>query len=224
MWGKVVDMEVDMERVVSDSEQPKLSVINLFGGPGVGKSATRSGLFWLMKVKGMSVEEVSEYAKFLVLSGREWQLASDQLSVMASQHHKMLILRGKYQYAVTDSPLMLASFYAPKDSPKSFGRMCEEYAAQYDNVNFFLTRDFSRGGFEAQGRIHSQEDSIRIAGEQKEFLAKIGQQWIELEIDDAAPWSILEALEGLRPGSVPARGPKRPEGMAAPALGRKAPR
>lgn len=168
-------------------EAKPLTVINLFGAPGVGKSATRSGLFWLMKIKGMSVEEVTEYAKHLVLAGRSWQLERDQLSVMAAQHHKMLILEGIYEYAVTDSPLMLASFYAPHGTPKGFGSMCEEYAALYDNVNVFLTRDFDRGGFETQGRLHGREDSLRIEGEQKDFLAKLGYEWFDIEIGDATP-------------------------------------
>ena len=205
-----------MEGNKTGLEKP-LTVINLFGAPGVGKSATRSGLFWLMKVKGMSVEEVSEYAKFLVLSGREWQLKGDQLSVMASQHHKMLILKGAYEYAVTDSPLMLASFYAPKGTPKAFGAMCEEYAQGYDNVNFFLTRNFEKTGFESAGRIHGKEDAVRIEGEQKEFLSKLGYGWVDVEIDHACPWSILGKLEGLRPGAVPPWGPQRPQELEAPA-------
>lgn len=192
------------------TEKTKLKMINLFGAPGVGKSATRSGLFWLMKVKGMSVEEVSEYAKFLVLSGRRWQLERDQLSVIASQHHKMLILDGVYEFAVTDSPLMLASFYAPKGTPPSFGRMCEEYALGYENINFFLTRDYAKG-FEAQGRIHDKEASVRIEGEQKEFLDKLGYKWMDVELGDSSPWNILDKLEQAYPGSVPLRGPQRPQ-------------
>lgn len=195
---------------------PKLKVVNLFGSPGVGKSATRSGLFWLMKVKRMSVEEVSEYAKFLVLSGREWQLKRDQLSVMASQHHKMLILDGVYDYAVTDSPLMLASFYAPKGTPKSFGAMCEEYAAEYENINFFLTRDFDKG-FETKGRVHGKEDSMRIEGEQKEFLSKLGYAWHDVALGDASPWAILDKMEQLSPGSIPKRGPMQPQSYPEPA-------
>lgn len=208
---KMHESEEILKDKTSKSGKAPLQVINLFGAPGVGKSATRSGLFWLSKVKGMSVEEVSEYAKHLVLSGRTWELQRDQLGVMAAQHHKMLILDGVYDFAVTDSPLMLASFYAPKDTPKSFGSMCEEYAARYDNINFFLTRDLS-ASFESEGRVHSREDSLRIEGEQKEFLSRLGCAWIDLEIDDVAPWSILEKLEELRPGSVPERGPLRPKG------------
>lgn len=38
-------------------------VINLFGGPGAGKSTTRAGLFHLMKLHGMNCEEFLEWVK-----------------------------------------------------------------------------------------------------------------------------------------------------------------
>ena len=38
-------------------------VINLFGGPGAGKSTTAAGLFYEMKVRDIKCELVTEYAK-----------------------------------------------------------------------------------------------------------------------------------------------------------------
>ncbi len=193
--------------------QAGLKVINLFGAPGIGKSATRSGLFWLLKVKGVSVEEVSEYAKYLVLSDRKWQLDRDQLYVVAQQHHKMLILEGSYEFAVTDSPLLLASFYAPDaTTPPSFHPMCEEYFARFENINFFLTRDLRNGAaFEKQGRVHGREEAIRLESEQKEFLAKRGIRWTDIELDHKTPWTLCEELAKICPGSIPEAGPVAPE-------------
>lgn len=197
----------------------KLKVINLYGAPGMGKSATRSGLFWLMKVKGMSVEEVSEYAKYLVLSNRTWQLERDQLYVIAKQHHKMLIISGQYDFAVTDSPLMITSYYAPPPpmTPLSFHPMCEEYAASFENINFFLTRDLRAEGskFELEGRIHDRSDSLRIEMEQKEFLAKRGFTWTDVALDHKSPWTILESVSAMYPGVVPRGGPAEPELLPA---------
>lgn len=199
-----------------NGEKGKLRVINLFGSPGTGKSATRSGLFWLMKLKDMSVEEVSEYAKYLVLANRSWQLVSDQLYVVAKQHHKMLILEGVYDYAVTDSPLLLASFYAGAGAPETFHAMCRDYSDRYENLNFFLRRDLGRN-FESEGRIHSLEDSKRIEMEQKEFLAKRSVEWIDIDLDHQTPWLILEHAAKRWPGSVPEFGPARPQWKAAKA-------
>lgn len=194
------------------SQWGRLKVINLFGAPGAGKSATRSGLFWLMKVKGMSVEEVSEYAKYLVLAGRQWQLTRDQLYILAKQHHKLLILEGQYEFAVTDSPLQLASYYSGPETPGSFHPMAMEYFERFENVNFFLTRDLRQAGsdFEEVGRMHNREESIRIEGEQKDFLSKKGISWVDLEIDHKSPWELLKRIEQIYPGSVPTHGPSEP--------------
>lgn len=196
-------------------EPAKLKVVNLFGAPGVGKSATRSGLFWLMKIHGMSVEEVSEYAKYLVLAKRLSQLENDQLYVLAKQHHKMHILNGSYQFAVTDSPLMLAGYYCEEmakaghvASPApDFVSTCLAYANSYDNLNLFLTRDFRRRPFEEQGRLHNMQDSERIDKEQREFLARNNQGWVDIDLDAYTPFELLGAMlaqvERRWPGSVP---------------------
>lgn len=180
----------------------KLKVVNLFGAPGVGKSASRSGLFWLMKIQGMSVEEVSEFAKYLVLAKRVWQLQSDQLYVLAKQHHKMAILKGSYEFAVTDSPLMLTGYYCEEGarhgmvaSPSpDFVSFCTSYVDSYDNLNLFLTRDFSKGVFEEQGRMHNMADSVRIDKEQREFLARNNHTWIDIDLDATTPYEALHAM------------------------------
>lgn len=163
-----------------------------------------------MKTMGTSVEEVTEYAKYLVLAERTWQLKEDQLYVVANQHHKQLILENKFEFCVTDSPLLLASFYAPPNTPSGFHGMCAEYAARFDNLNFFITRDLDDGDFQTSGRIHGKEDSRRIEGEQKEFLAKLGEEWTEVRVGDSTPWDIVEATAGRWPDlfagtSMPAR-------------------
>lgn len=198
-------------------EKGRLRVVNLFGAPGVGKSAARGGLFWLMKAMGASVEDISEYAKYLILAGRSWQLAREQLYVLAKQHHKQLILDGVYEYAITDSPLLLTSFYASPDTPAIFHDMCREYADQFDNVNFFLTRDLNSdsSAFEDEGRMHDREASIRIEGEQKEFLSSLGETWTEVPIDHKTAWEIVLLLKKSRPGSMSDLWPSMPDGLVA---------
>ena len=95
----------------------------------------------------------------------------------------------------------------------------------YENTNFFLTRDFEKS-FEAEGRVHNKQDSIRIEGEQKEFLSKLGYGWHDVELGDASPWSILDKIELIYPGSVPRRGPQLPKSYEDPeaAAPRKGPR
>ena len=176
-----------------DDPRP-LKMINLFGAPGVGKSATRSGVFWLMKTLHLSVEEVSEYAKYLVLTGRTWQLREEQLYLFAKQHHKQMILRGKYEYGVTDSPLALATFYSPPSYLPGFFAMAKDAWDQFDNINFYLTRDLANDHFEDTGRVHDREASLRVDGEMREYLARQGIGYQEMAIDLLTPWRIVNAL------------------------------
>lgn len=181
----------------------KLKVINLFGAPGRGKSGTRSGLFWLMKALHMSVEEVSEYAKYLVMTGRTWQLQEEQLYLLSKQHHKQLIIeRNGYEYAATDSPLQLSAFYAPKSYYSHFEPMVDEAFEHFENINFFLTRDIEQdsSNFEGRGRVHDRAASMQVELEMREFLDKKGIVCRDLAVDLFTPWRILETLvPGLAP-------------------------
>jgi len=171
----------------------RLKVINLYGPPSVGKSAARSGIFWLMKAFHMSVEEVSEYAKYLVLSGRSWQLKEEQLYLFSKQHHKQLITqRNGYEFAVTDSPLQLCSFYAPLGYYETFPPMVDEVYGAFENINFFLTRDMSGDGqFEDRGRAHNLEQSLEVEVKMRQFLKDKGIDCIEIPVDIFTPWRVL---------------------------------
>ncbi len=177
----------------------KLKVINLFGAPGHGKSSVRSGLFWLMKSRHMSVEEVSEYAKYLVLTGRTWQLKEEQLYLFSKQHHKQLIIeRSGYEYAATDSPLQLCAFYAPPGYYRGFGELVDEAHERFENINFFLSRDLDAqgAGFEDRGRVHDRDASLRVETEMREYLARKRVPYVDIAVDMTTPWRILAHLTG----------------------------
>lgn len=177
-----------------------LHVINLFGAPGVGKSAAAAGLFWLMKSQHLSVEYVSEYAKYLVLAGRQWQLEQEQLYLFAKQHHKQHILKGKYEFAITDSPLQLCSFYARGKYPESYYRLLDDVAGEFRNTNFFLSRDISGDApFEEVGRVHDRADSRQLEQAMRQFLNDKGIPYTEVPVSMETPWRILEHL---KPGLV----------------------
>lgn len=180
----------------------KLKVINLFGAPGMGKSSVRSGVFWLMKSLHMSVEEVSEYAKYLVLTDRKWQLTEEQLYLFSKQLHKQhVVRRNGYEYAVTDSPIQLCPYYAPATYYKTFGPLVDEAFDSFENINFFLSRDLGASAvFEDRGRMHDRKAALQEETRMKQFLADKGIVCTELPVDMFTPWRILELLA---PGKAP---------------------
>lgn len=183
---------------------PVTKVINLYGAPGRGKSAARSGIFWLMKAHHLSVEEVSEYAKYLVLTGRKWQLQEEQLYLFAKQLHKQnIVARNGYEFAVTDSPLQLSSFYAPEGYYNHFSGLVDEANERFENLNFFLTRDLSGAEFETRGREHDRAASERVEQEMREFLLRKNISYIDVNVDLFTPWAVLEHVcPGVAPRPV----------------------
>jgi hypothetical protein len=180
-----------------------LRVINLYGAPGVGKSTVRAGVFWLMKNLHQNIEEVSEHAKDLVHSGQTWQLRDAQLSILAAQQHRqLLVARAGYAWAVTDSPLLLCVLYAPPDYMSSFERLALEAHERYDNHNFFLTRAADPTEDEAsraarhcdRGRHQSYGQSQALEQRLRAQLERLAVPYVELPTRMDTPWAVVERV------------------------------
>jgi hypothetical protein len=146
----------------------KLKVINLFAGPGAGKSTTRASLFAEMKYRGLKVEEVTEYAKDLTWENHE-SLLSDQLMILANQNRKLERLKGKVEWVVSDSPLLLGLNYrSPYYFPNYFEKLIWEIWDTYDNYNFFLKRQKE---YNPVGRKQTEEEALFIDSEVRNLLS-----------------------------------------------------
>lgn len=117
-----------------------MKVINLLSGPGAGKSTTAAGLFYQMKLKGINVELITEYAKDMTWEER-YNTLSNQLYIFAKQYSRQLRVKNKVDYIVTDSPLLLSLIYTPKNYPGSFELMVMDFWNEFDNYNFFIRRE-----------------------------------------------------------------------------------
>lgn len=115
-----------------------MKVVNLFAGPGAGKSTTAAGLFHIMKQEGYKVELVTEYAKDIVWADRHKEL-NDQLYISAKQNHRLFLLKDKVDYCITDSPLLLCIVYS-RMMPQSFFPFMKDLFHEYDNLAVILNR------------------------------------------------------------------------------------
>lgn len=116
-----------------------MKVINLFGGPGVGKSTLASSLFSFMKTQGENVEYAPEYAKDMVYEHRD-NILADQLYILAKQNRRLTRLaENGVEWAITDGPLALGLVYGAQDS-QALINMVIECHTRFDNYNFFLER------------------------------------------------------------------------------------
>ena len=112
-------------------------VINLLGGPGVGKSTCASGLFYTMKKHEISCEIASEWIKEKLYEENRY-VFNDQIYVFAKQRKKLIQLLGKVDYVITDSPLVQSIIYG--DSSKAFNSLVLEEFKRFNNVNFVIHR------------------------------------------------------------------------------------
>ena len=91
-------------------------IINLYGGPGCGKSTGATHIFSELKLCGISCELVTEFAKDCVWDNSV-DLLNDQLLVTAQQWHRVDRLLGKVDYIITDSPILIGLAYI---APRSY--------------------------------------------------------------------------------------------------------
>jgi len=136
-----------------------LKVINLFAGPGTGKSITAAGLFNLMKLDGHRVELVTEFAKDLTYAGRLSELGN-QFYVTATQDQRQRQLEGHVEWLITDSPLPIALAYMPEEYHPWLPDAVWAAFDRYVNYNVLLHRRDDRP-FEEYGR-HQNEAQARM--------------------------------------------------------------
>jgi len=144
-----------------------LKVINLFAGPGAGKSTTAAGLFYKMKTDGFKVELVTEFAKEKVYDGHLGCL-EDQIYVFAKQQRRLKRLVGSVDYAISDSPLLLSIIYN-KDLSSNFDNLVLDFWGHYTNWNYFIVRDKPYAQY---GRVQNEEQAMEIDLRVLALLAK----------------------------------------------------
>lgn len=150
-------------------EHKKTIVINLFAGPGAGKSTFCASIFAQLKWKGVECEMALEYAKDRVWEGSN-NVLENQLYVFGKQQHRMYRLNGKVDVIVTDSPLLNSIIYDVKNDEHLRTVILNEHN-KYENMNFFIER-FKP--YQPKGRLQTEEGAKILDKEIKEMLNSYG--------------------------------------------------
>lgn len=170
--------------------------VNLYGGPGAGKSTTAAGVFYNLKSLGVNCELVPEFAKDLVWEGRVETLKK-QFYVSARQFYMISKLENKADVVVTDSPVLLGAAYTA-DYPKFYhdSLAWHNEKVSTEGFNFFLRRSKA---FSSEGRVHNEGESLNLDEKIKMVLLQYDIDYECLDTHTAARTianRIMEKLNG----------------------------
>ncbi len=149
------------------------NVINIYGGPGAGKSTAAAGLFYEMKKLGYEVELVTEYAKEWAWEERDIKPA-DQIIITGEQLRRESRLYGKVDWIITDSPLYIGAMYQEfYTSEISIRRLLHQLLPDVDkenNINRFNYLILRTKPYNPKGRYESEETANKVDNFLKDFM------------------------------------------------------
>jgi hypothetical protein len=185
-----------------------MKVINLFAGPGAGKSTIAAGVFFQLKIRDIKCELVTEYAKDMTYEGRD-NILQDQLYILAKQNRRLERLNAYFERAnkesglikkhdidavVCDCPLIMMLAYVQPYYYPGFGDMVRTIFDSYQNINFFIQRVKP---YQTYGRSQTYEQALekdlQIATIIKDYHIPITM----IDGDKDAPVKIVDHLQRL---------------------------
>jgi adenylate kinase family enzyme len=141
-------------------------IVNLFAGPGAGKSTLAAKIFAELKERDVNCELVVEYAKDLTWEKRHTALKV-QPYVFGKQLMRIERVLNQVDCIITDSPILLSSFYAGKNYPRSFNDYVLACFNEYNNYNLFVNR---KKKYNPRGRNQTEEEAKVLDNEILNFL------------------------------------------------------
>lgn len=174
-------------------------IINLFGGPGTGKSGISSGLTYELKRRHITCDNPYEFPKVLAWSNSVSEI-SDQLYVFANQHRGIARSYGKVDYIILDSPITLSLVYKSYYNDgypsniykKSFYDMVLDVFNSYDNINFFLNR--TNTNHNNNERFQTLEESLKLDDQIRGVLDEYKIDYHNIDMGEEPLLQILDKL------------------------------
>ena len=168
-----------------------MKVINLWAGPGAGKSTTAAGLFYKMKFAGKKVELVTEFAKELVYENTP--TLTNNFFLIAEQDKRLRRLIGQVDYVITDCPLPLNILYSkPPFDGDWYKKMAWHVFNTYDNFNAVVQRVKPYAKY---GRYQEEDEAKEIDRRVRELLDQNHIPHVAVPGDESAPGLLARMIE-----------------------------
>jgi len=185
------------QELVALLKKPNTLVVNLYGGPGTGKSTTAALVFGLLKQRGITAELAPEVAKDFVWEQRERTL-ENQVYIFGKQYHRIWRLVGQVDVVISDGPLLLSLYYARNvvGGPE-VAALAKIAHASMNNLDIYLTRNNVNHPYDTSGRYQTLQQAEKVDREIRKTLDDAGCSYIEVEMGDGAAETIADLVEKL---------------------------
>jgi len=165
-------------------------VINLFAGPGVGKSILSSMLFVKLKMKQVPCEQAPEFVKDKVYEESK-KTMENQIYIFGKQQHKLFRLQNKVSVIVTDAPLPISLVYDETKSVNLKNIIMEEFN-RFNNLNIYIKRNEDIE-FERYGRSQDLDQARAIDNKVLNMLSENNIEYHTITgIDETAIDRLIE--------------------------------
>ncbi len=155
------------------------TIINLFGGPGSGKTTMAAALFHELKILHYSTEIVSEFAKDMILEHNSQSL-DNQFYITGNQAYRQWCASLVYDYVIIDSPILLGAIYNKnKNISNEFNAFLLKYHKEFNNINIYIKRE-QNWNYNTKGRLHNIEESLNKDKEIYDFLVDNNIEFYEV--------------------------------------------
>lgn len=171
-------------------------VVNLFAGPGSGKSTFCASLFAKLKVLGIDCEMSLEYAKDIVWEESYTKL-DHQIYIFGKQLHRLQRLHNKVRVVITDAPLLHSAIYC-QENHETFKKLILEEFKKFHNMNYYIRR---RKDYNPNGRTQTLEQALLIDGKILDYLKQSNVNYFStdgnIEAVDSIVDDILDTIKNL---------------------------
>lgn len=153
--------------------------INLWGIPGVRKSAVGGVLYGKLKEAGYQAVLIHDYAQELALQGRlAWRDEGtgemreyDQFLISSEQYRRQSDMDGLVEVVVTDSPMLQQIVFAPEHYSQELRHVLNQLTIGWTNLDVLLERDI-HSDYRSMGRIQTADESTALYPEILTILKK----------------------------------------------------
>lgn len=153
-------------------------VINLFGGPGIGKTTMAARVFLRLKMRGIEAANPEEHAKIAILKGQP-HLLDEQLVILGQTWETLHTLSDKVEAIVVDSPILLCSVYAQGRESSHFHATVEDFHRRMPRINLLLARPAGMV-YSRTGRRETPQEALLMDGRIRDALDKAGESYTTL--------------------------------------------